>query len=137
MDDLFDWDRTQMLEIYLDDPENFLKIKESLSRIGIASKRDNILYQSAHILHKQDRYYIVHFKEIFRLDGKHSDISYEDIHRRNTIAFLLEEWGLCEIAENNDVYMEKAPLNRIKIISYKDKKNWQLESKVTVGKPRK
>jgi hypothetical protein len=137
MDELFEWDRGQMLEIYLDDPENFLKIKESLSRIGIASKRDNILYQSAHILHKQERYYIVHFKEIFRLDGKHSDISYEDIHRRNAIAYLLEEWGLCEIADDPDVYNVRGQLNRIKIISYKDKKNWQLESKVTVGKPKR
>lgn len=137
MDDTFDWDRSQMLEIILTDKENFLKIKESLTRIGVLSKKTNTLYQSAHVLHKRGKYYICHFKEIFRLNGKHSDITYDDIERRNAIASLIEEWGLCEIKWTTDNYDRLANLSFIKILSHKDKYNYTLESKVTVGNVKK
>jgi hypothetical protein len=123
------------LEILLDDPENFLKIKETLSRIGVASKRDNTLYQSCHILHKQGRYFITHFKELFALDGKEADFMDNDLERRNTIAKLLQDWGLLkivgELGENS-----LAPLSQIKIISYKEKTDWNLVPKYNIGKKR-
>ena len=123
------------LEILLEDPENFLKVKETLSRIGVASKKDNTLYQSCHILHKQGRYFITHFKELFALDGKPADFSDNDLERRNTIAKLLQEWGLIKIVNEADS-LEFAPLSQVKIISYKEKKEWNLVPKYNIGKKR-
>jgi hypothetical protein len=118
------------LEVKFEEPDNFLKIKEKLKRIGVASRRDNKLFQSCHILHKQGKYYIVHFKELFLLDGKDTDISDNDITRRNSIARLLSEWGLMEILTPVNEY---APMNQIKVISYKDKENWELVPKYNLG----
>ena len=126
------WTIKSMLEITIPEPDSFLKIKETLTRIGVASKKENVLYQSCHILHKQNRYFIVHFKEIFNLDGKASTISSDDISRRNTIAFLLQEWKLMTILKP-DEYLDKAPLNNIKILSFQDKKNWELVAKYLIG----
>lgn len=136
-DDFFniDYEGYYPLEILLEDPENFLKVKETLSRIGVASKKDNTLYQSCHILHKQGRYFITHFKELFALDGKAADFSDNDLERRNTIAKLLQEWGLIAIVNKADS-LEFAPLSQIKIISYKDKKDWNLVPKYNIGKKR-
>lgn len=131
--------RGQGIEIKLPSPDSFLKIKETLTRIGVASRKDRILYQSCNILHKKDketnesRYAILHFKELFILDGKDDNISDEDIARRNTITNLLEEWGLLEITDIEKVEHPVAPLNKIKIISFKEKDSWVLESKYTVG----
>jgi hypothetical protein len=122
------------LEIVLEDPENFLKVKETLSRIGVASKKDNTLYQSCHILHKQGRYFITHFKELFALDGKEADFTENDIARRNTIGTLLQEWGLIKII--TDVELNTCPMSQVKIISYKDKKEWNLVPKYNIGKKR-
>ena len=113
----------------------FLKIRETLSRIGVASTKDRILYQSCHILHKQGRYFIVHFKELFALDGKQADLTINDIERRNTIAKLLLDWGLLSII-SPELHETKAPLSQIKIISYKDKGDWDLQSKYNIGKKR-
>jgi Bacteriophage translational regulator len=125
-----------LLEVILTEEENFLKIKETLTRIGIASRKEKRLYQSCHILHKKGKYYITHFKELFLLDGKHSDFTDEDKGRRNTIASLLEEWGLIKVI-NQAIYKEpRIPLNQIKVLSYKEKLEWELESKYTVGKKR-
>jgi len=123
------------LEVQLSQPDDFLKVKETLTRIGVASRKDNILFQSCHILHKQGRYYIVHFKELFALDGKPTDIVDNDIERRNTIAKLLSDWGLIKIL---DVESHKllAPLSQIKIISFKDKNQWDLQTKYNIGKKR-
>lgn len=126
------WTIKSMLEITIPEPDSFLKIKETLTRIGVASKKENVLYQSCHILHKQNRYFIVHFKEIFNLDGKVSTISSDDIARRNTIAFLLQEWKLLTIL-SPDAFLDKAPLNNIKILSFPDKKNWELVAKYSIG----
>ena len=136
-DDFFniDYEGYVPLEILLEDPENFLKVKETLSRIGVASKKDNTLYQSCHILHKQGRYFITHFKELFALDGKAADFSDNDLERRNTIAKLLQEWGLIKIVNEADS-LEFAPLSQVKIISYKDKKEWNLVPKYNIGKKR-
>ena len=136
-DDFFniDYDGYIPLEIVLEDPENFLKVKETLSRIGVASKKDNTLYQSCHILHKQGRYFITHFKELFALDGKAADFSDNDLERRNTIAKLLQEWGLIKIVNEADS-LEFAPLSQVKIISYKEKKEWNLVPKYNIGKKR-
>jgi hypothetical protein len=123
------------LEILLEDPENFLKVKETLSRIGVASKKDNTLYQSCHILHKQGRYFVTHFKELFALDGKAADFSENDLERRNTIANLLQEWGLIKIVNEADS-LQFAPLSQVKIISYKEKKEWNLVPKYNIGKKR-
>ena len=128
-----DWDPGLMLEIKLGEPDDFLKIRETLSRIGVASRKERKLYQSCHILHKQGRYYIVHFKELFALDGKPTNLSENDIERRNTIAGLLEDWNLVEILGMNE---PKAPLSQIKIISYKEKEDWTLETKYNIGKKR-
>ena len=129
MDDIF---LGYGVEIKLPDPDAFLKIKETLTRIGIASKKSNILYQSCHILHKRGRYSILHFKELFALDGKPSSISDDDLARRNTIVKLLEDWKLLSIISNFDEEFQ-VPLNMIKIISFKDKPNWICESKYTIG----
>lgn len=125
-----------LLEITLPNDDDFLKIKETLTRIGIASKKDKTLYQSCHILHKRGRYYIVHFKELFLLDGRHSEFTEDDMARRNMIALLLEEWGLVNIV-NRDLIGILAPANQIKIISHKDKSDWMLISKYTVGKKKR
>ena len=127
------WKQEQMLEVVLKEPDDFLKIRETLSRIGVASRRERKLYQSCHILHKQGRYYIVHFKELFALDGKETNLSENDIARRNSIAKLLKDWGLVDIKGNTDVV---APLSQIKIISYKEKDEWILETKYNIGKKR-
>ena len=130
-----DYPGYQPLEVLLEDPENFLKIKETLCRIGVASKKDNTLFQSCHILHKQGRYYITHFKELFALDGKEADFMENDLERRNTIAKLLEDWGLLKIISTleEDNF---CPLNKIKIISFKEKSEWNLVPKYKIGKKR-
>ena len=132
----YDWTPESMLEVTLPEPDNFLKVRETLTRIGIASRKENKLYQSCHILHKQGRYFIVHFKELFALDGKESNITSGDIERRNAIASLLEDWELLTIV-NSAQAETKASLSQIKIVSYKDKKNWTLTSKYTIGSKRK
>lgn len=123
----------QLVEIKLRNPEDFLKVKETLSRIGLASKKENILYQSCHILHKQGRYYIVHFKELFLLDGKQADFSEQDVARRNRIVTLLDEWELVDLVDTLKVSEPVAPLNQIKIIPFKEKSNWKLVTKYTIG----
>jgi endonuclease III len=120
------------IEVSLKDPENFLKIKETLTRIGIASKKEKKLYQSCHILHKRGRYVILHFKELFSLDGKDSNMTEDDVIRRDSIAILLEEWGLLKIEEDTEV--ENADLKQIKIVPYKEKNEWTLESKYSIGR---
>ena len=127
------WSQDQMLEVILKEPDDFLKIRETLSRIGVASRKERKLYQSCHILHKQGRYFIVHFKELFALDGKNTNLSENDIARRNRIATLLSDWGLVEIKGNTDPI---APLSQIKIISFKEKDEWILETKYNIGKKR-
>jgi hypothetical protein len=124
------------IEVRLREKEDFLKIKETLTRIGVASKKDDTLFQSCHILHKQSRYYIVHFKELFLLDGKVADFSESDVARRNTIAKLLAEWDLLEIIEPARFVEPSATLNQIKIIPFKEKEKWILEAKYTIGKKR-
>ena len=123
----------QLVEVKLKNAEDFLKVRETLSRIGLASKKDDTLYQSCHILHKQGKYYIVHFKELFLLDGKDSTLSEGDVARRNRIIHLLDEWELVEIVDYNKIETPVAPLNQIKIIPYKDKDNWNLVTKYTIG----
>ena len=126
-----------LVEVKLNEPDDFLKIRETLSRIGVASKKDRTLYQSCHILHKQGRYYIVHFKEMFLLDGKTSDFTEDDIGRRNTIINLLNEWKLLSIVESSKTEFPIAPLSHIKIISHKEKNDWNLITKYTIGKKRR
>jgi hypothetical protein len=128
---LYKWDPSKMLEITLDQPDDFLKVKETLTRIGVASRKDRKLYQSCHILHKQGRYFIVHFKELFLLDGKKSNLEENDIARRNTIATLLSDWGLISLASKEQLIC--APLRQIKIISYRDKSQWELCPKYNIG----
>ena len=130
-----EWNVENMVEIKLKQPDDFLKVRETLSRIGIASKKDKKLYQSCHILHKQGRYFIVHFKELFGLDGKKTNFSDEDIQRRNTIVKLLIDWGLVEIVDVTRIE-KQAPLSQIKVISFKEKKDWILETKYNIGKKR-
>ena len=127
------WSQDQMLEVILKEPDDFLKIRETLSRIGVASRKERKLYQSCHILHKQGRYFIVHFKELFALDCKNTNLSENDIARRNRIATLLSDWGLVEIKGDTDPI---APLSQIKIISFKEKDEWILETKYNIGKKR-
>lgn len=122
------------IEVRLPSAEDFLKVKETLTRIGVASHKDRTLYQSCHILHKRGKYYIVHFKEIFLLDGKRSDISEADYARRNAIAKLLQEWGLVEIVVPDQIVGNLAPLHQIKIIPFKEKRDWTLCAKYTIGK---
>jgi hypothetical protein len=126
-----------LVEVRIAEEEDFLKIKETLTRIGVASRKDQKLYQSCHILHKQGRYYIVHFKELFALDGKPTNWSDEDKGRRNTIVQLLEEWGLIKVIDQNMIKEPKAPMSQIKIIPHKDKASWILEAKYNIGRKRK
>ena len=125
-----------MVEVTLKEPEDFLKVRETLTRIGVASRKDRTLYQSCHILHKQGKYYIVHFKELFALDGKPTDFSDEDKGRRNTISNLLAEWGLVEIVDPNSTTEYIAPLSQIKIIAHKEKEEWNLVAKYNIGRKR-
>ena len=129
---IIEWDSSNILEVTLNEPDDFLKIKETLTRIGVASRKDNKLYQSCHILHKQGRYFIVHFKELFLLDGKKSNLEENDIARRNTIATLMSDWGLLTV-DTNKKLEPLAPLRQIKIISFKDKNKWQLCPKYNIG----
>jgi hypothetical protein len=122
-----------MLEVTLPEPDNFLKVRETLTRIGIASRKDKKLYQSCHILHKQGRYYIVHFKELFALDGKESNITSNDVERRNTIAGLLQDWGLLKVLDVSKAD-PKASLSQIKVVSHKEKEEWELVPKYSIGK---
>tara|TARA_B100000575_G_C22554486_1_gene353572 strand:+ start:58 stop:465 length:408 start_codon:yes stop_codon:yes gene_type:complete len=126
------WKPENMLEVALKEPDDFLKVRETLSRIGVASRKEKTLFQSCHILHKQGKYYIVHFKELFALDGKDTNLSENDIARRNTISNLLADWGLVDVISKSKV--EAAPLSQIKVISFKDKENWKLETKYNIGK---
>lgn len=121
------------LEVELRSPDDFLKIRETLSRIGVASRRDQVLYQSCHILHKQGRYYIVHFKELFALDGKPTDLSENDLQRRNTVARLLSDWGLLIILDA-ELFLDCAPLSQIKVLSYREKDQWTRVTKYSIGK---
>jgi hypothetical protein len=128
---------SDLVEVQLKSQDDFLKIRETLSRIGVASKKDNTLYQSCHILHKQGKYYIVHFKELFLLDGKNSDFSEEDKSRRNTIANLIHEWELADLVDEKKSANPVAKLSLIKIISHKEKNDWTLITKYNIGKPRR
>ena len=129
---LIEWNPSKMLEITLNEPDDFLKVRETLTRIGVASRKENKLYQSCHILHKQGRYFIVHFKELFLLDGKKSNLEENDVARRNTIATLMSDWGLITI-DNKENAQPLAPLRQIKIIPYKDKDKWELCPKYNIG----
>ena len=129
---IVEWNPNNMLEVTLNEPDDFLKIRETLTRIGVASRKDNKLYQSCHILHKQGRYFIVHFKELFLLDGKKSNLEENDVARRNTIATLMSDWGLLTV-EKKDLLQPVAPLRQIKIISFKDKNDWELCPKYNIG----
>jgi len=129
---IVEWTPTSMLEVILNEPDDFLKVRETLTRIGVASRKDNKLYQSCHILHKQGRYFIVHFKELFLLDGKKSNLEENDVARRNTIATLMSDWGLITI-DNKENAQPLAPLRQIKIIPYKDKDKWELCPKYNIG----
>ena len=132
-----DWEPSDMLEVSLNEPDDFLKIKETLTRIGVSSKKEhNTLFQSCHILHKQGRYFIVHFKELFMLDGKPSNYTEDDLSRRNTIATLFSDWGLLGIIDSSKTEL-KTSLRQIKIISHRDKKEWNLESKYSIGNVKK
>ena len=129
----YDWTPDSMLEVLLPEPDNFLKIRETLTRIGIASRKEQKLYQSCHILHKQGRYFIVHFKELFALDGKESNITSNDVERRNTVAGLLQDWGLLKIVDNTKAD-PKVSLSQIKVVAYKEKNEWELVPKYNIGK---
>ena len=131
MSDEISWSQDMMLEVTLKEPDDFLKVRETLTRIGVASRKERKLYQSCHILHKRGKYYIVHFKELFALDGKPTNITSNDVQRRNRIAKLLSDWGLIEISTE---VTDLAPLNQIKVLSFKDKGEWTLESKYNIGK---
>ena len=133
MSDEISWSQDMMLEVTLKEPDDFLKVRETLTRIGVASRKERKLYQSCHILHKRGKYYIVHFKELFALDGKPTNITSNDVQRRNRIAKLLSDWGLIEIAVDGTAD-DLAPLNQIKVLSFKDKGEWTLESKYNIGK---
>lgn len=127
------WSQDQMVEINLGEPDDFLKVRETLTRIGVASRKEKKLYQSCHILHKQGKYYIVHFKELFALDGKRANLTVNDVQRRNRIAKLLVDWGLLEIVKPDSI-LDIAPLNQIKVLAYKEKGEWMLEQKYNIGK---
>ncbi len=126
------WSPDMMVEVILNEPDDFLKVRETLTRIGVASRKEKKLYQSAHILHKQGRYYITHFKELFALDGKHANLTVNDIQRRNRIIRLLTDWGLVTPVKEESI-VDIAPLNQIKVISFKDKGEWILETKYNIG----
>jgi len=130
------WSPDQMIEVTLNEPDDFLKVRETLTRIGVASRKEKKIYQSCHILHKQGRYYIVHFKELFALDGKHANLTVNDVQRRNRIINLLSDWGLISVIKPEDT-TDVAPLNQIKVLSYKDKGDWTLETKYNIGKKKK
>ena len=130
------WSPDQMVEITLNEPDDFLKVRETLTRIGVASRKEKKIYQSCHILHKQGRYFLVHFKELFALDGKHANLTQNDIQRRNRIAQLITDWGLVSIV-NIDQVKDIAPLNQIKVLSFKDKGDWILETKYNIGSKKK
>ena len=130
------WSSDQMVEISLNEPDDFLKVRETLTRIGVASRKEKKLYQSCHILHKQGKYYIVHFKELFALDGKHANLTVNDVQRRNRIIQLLTDWGLVTVL-NIDSVLDVAPLNQIKVLAYKEKNDWILETKYNIGKKKK
>jgi hypothetical protein len=127
------WSQDQMVEVLLSEPDDFLKVRETLTRIGVASRKEKKLYQSCHILHKQGRYFIVHFKELFALDGKHANLTVNDVQRRNRIVRLLVDWGLISVVVEDSV-LDIAPLNQIKVLAYKDKSDWVLEQKYNIGK---
>ena len=129
------WKQTDMVEVVLNEPDDFLKVRETLTRIGVASRKERKIYQSCHILHKQGRYFIVHFKELFALDGKKTNISLNDVQRRNRIVQLLVDWGLVNIStESQEKIADLAPLNQIKVLSFKEKGEWTLESKYNIGR---
>ena len=130
------WSPDQMVEVLLNEPDDFLKVRETLTRIGVASRKEKKIYQSCHILHKQGRYFLVHFKELFALDGKHANLTQNDIQRRNRIVQLLVDWGLIGIVKEESC-SDIAPLNQIKVLSYKDKGDWILEQKYNIGKKNK
>ena len=133
VDNLVEWTPASMLEITLSEPDDFLKVRETLTRIGVASRKDKKLFQSCHILHKQGRYFIVHFKELFLLDGKKANLELSDMQRRNTITTLLSDWGLVDIQKPTDENLDCAPLRLIKIIPFKEKKEWELCPKYNIG----
>lgn len=125
----YNWNAQSLLRVELDNPDQFLLIKETLTRIGVASKKDNTLYQSCHLLHKRGQYFLTHFKELFALDGREATISGDDIARRNSIAHMLEQWGLCKVIKNDEYEIMRADAGTIKVIPHKDKKNWKLVPK--------
>ena len=127
------WKQTDMVEVVLGEPDDFLKVRETLTRIGVASRKERKIYQSCHILHKQGKYYIVHFKELFALDGKKTNLSLNDVQRRNRIVQLLSDWGLISVV-NAEKIADLAPLNQIKVLSFKEKNDWTLESKYNIGR---
>jgi len=130
------WNSSMMVEVLLNEPDDFLKVRETLTRIGVASRKEKKLYQSCHILHKQGKYYIVHFKELFALDGKYANLTVNDVQRRNRIVKLLSDWGLVEVVSEEAV-SDIAPLNQIKVITYKEKNEWILEQKYNIGSKKK
>jgi len=130
------WSADQMIEVTLNEPDDFLKVRETLTRIGVASRKEKKIYQSCHILHKQGRYYIVHFKELFALDGKHANLTQNDVQRRNRIIQLLTDWGLVTVI-NPEKITDIAPLNQIKVLAYKEKNEWILETKYNIGKKKR
>jgi len=132
-DIVIQWQQSDMVEISLAEPDDFLKVRETLTRIGVASRKEKKIYQSCHILHKQGRYYIVHFKELFALDGKHTNLSLNDVQRRNRIIQLLSDWGLITVVEAEKI-TDVAPLNQIKVLAFKEKEEWTLESKYNIGR---
>ncbi|QPB08197.1 translation repressor [Synechococcus phage S-H9-1] len=127
------WKQTDMVEVVLGEPDDFLKVRETLTRIGVASRKEKKIYQSCHILHKQGKYYIVHFKELFALDGKNTNLSLNDVQRRNRIIQLLSDWGLISVVDAEKI-SDLAPLNQIKVLSFKEKNDWTLESKYNIGR---
>ena len=130
------WSQDKMIEVKLNEPDDFLKVRETLTRIGVASRKEKKLYQSCHILHKQGKYFIVHFKELFALDGKFANLTINDVQRRNRITRLLSDWGLISILKEESI-QDIAPLNQIKVFPYKDKHEWKLEQKYNIGKKNK
>ena len=132
-EEITNWSSSDMLEVTIKQPDDFLKVRETLTRIGVASRKDKTLYQSCHILHKQGKYYIVHFKELFALDGKKATLVENDIQRRNTISILLQDWSLIEIVKP-EAAENKAPLSQIKVLPFKEKKEWNLSAKYNIGK---
>ena len=130
------WSQDEMVEVTLNEPDDFLKVRETLTRIGVASRKEKKIYQSCHILHKQGKYYLVHFKELFALDGKHANLTQNDVQRRNRIAQLLADWGLINIVEASKI-QDVAPLNQIKVLAYRDKGDWILETKYNIGSKKK